>query len=154
MKEKCINKMKGIASSLKEYEILLSSPRLGVNTAVRLLAELGDILRFDNNRQVNAYAGIDLRHYQSGKFLGKDRINKRGNKRLRKLLFIIIQNMIKARRFGGNHIVDYYDKLKKPPYNKCHKVAAVACMNKLLKTLFILVTRNSHYDYRLAASIS
>ncbi|WP_460015465.1 transposase, partial [Lysinibacillus sp. CTST325] len=83
-----------------------SIPAIGANSAVRIIAEIGNIQRFDNNRQLNAYTGIDIRRYQS------------------------VQNMIRQRRFGGNHIVEYYDKLKTQPYNKCHKVASVACVNK------------------------
>lgn len=150
-KEKCIVKMSELAGELEEYNIYQSIPGIAINTAVRLIAEIGNIRRFDNNKQLNAYAGIDIRRYQSGKFIAKDKINKRGNKHLRKLLYIIIQNMIKQRRFGQNHFVDYYDKLKKQPYNKCHKVASIACVNKLLKSIFFLVTHNMFYDYRLAA---
>ncbi|WP_066070706.1 IS110 family transposase [Neobacillus soli] len=149
-KEACIKNMIAIAEKRLEYQILLSIPGIGPNTAIRLMAEIGDIVRFNNNKQLNAYAGIDIRRYQSGKTFYKDRINKRGNKHLRKLLFIIIQNMIKLRRIGNNHIVDYYDKLKTQPYNKCHKVASIACVNKLLKNIFFLVTHNLNYDYRLA----
>lgn len=150
-KEECIKKMVTLAKTMEEYGILLGIPGIGENTAVRLLAEIGDIRRFNSNKQINAYAGIDIRRFQSGKTFFKDKINKRGNKHLRKLLYIVIQNMIKQRRFGQNHFVNYYDKLKTQPYNKCHKVASIACVNKLLKTIFYLVTQNLNYDYRLAA---
>ncbi|MEK4659813.1 transposase [Bacillus sp. FSL H8-0534] len=150
-KEQCITKMVRLAESRTEYPIILSFPGIGPNTAIRLLAEIGDITRFENNKQLNAFAGIDIRRFQSGKTFFKDKINKRGNKHLRKLLFLIIQNMIKLRRYGQNHIVEYYDKLKTQPYNKCHKVASIACVNKLLKLLFYLITHNIHYDYRLTA---
>ncbi|MBZ8125713.1 IS110 family transposase, partial [Bacillus thuringiensis] len=73
------------------------------------------------------------------------------NKHLRKLLFLIIQNMIKQRRYQQNHIVEYYDKLKTQPYNKCHKVASIVCVNKFLKLLFQLITHDINYDYRLTA---
>jgi transposase len=149
-KNKCIKRMVQLAQKRNEYKILLSIPGIGPNSAVRLMAEIGDIERFENNKQLNAYAGIDIRRFQSGKTFYKDKINKRGNKHLRKLLFIIIQNMIKMRRFGQNHLVDYYDKLKTQPYNKCHKVASIACVNKLLKNIFFLVTHDMNYDYRLA----
>ncbi|HIW32831.1 MAG TPA: IS110 family transposase [Candidatus Paenibacillus intestinavium] len=151
-KEQCIDKMETLAEGLEEYRLLLSIPGIATNTAVRLIAEIGDIRRFDNPKQLNAFAGIDIRRYQSGKFIAKDKINKRGNKHLRKLLYIIIQNMVRLRRFGQNHFVDYYDKLKKQPYNKCHKVASIACVNKLLKTIFFLITHNMNYEYRLAAN--
>lgn len=150
MKKRCIEDMVRLAEKRAEYHILLSFPGIGSNTAVRLMAEIGDIRRFENNKQLNAYAGIDIRRYQSGKTFYKDKINKRGNKHLRKLLFIMIQNMIKLRRFGQNHIVDYYDKLKTQPHNKCHKVASIACVNKLLKIIFHLITHNITYDFRLA----
>ncbi|PFF54459.1 IS110 family transposase [Bacillus cereus] len=150
-KECCINKMVYIAEQRTEYDIILSLPGIGPNTAVRLMAEIGDITRFNNNKQLNAFAGIDIRRFQSGKTFFKDKINKRGNKHLRKLLFLIIQNMIKQRRYGQNHIVEYYDKLKTQPYNKCHKVASIACVNKFLKLLFHLITHDIHYDYRLTA---
>ncbi|MBK5345787.1 IS110 family transposase [Bacillus sp. TH44] len=150
-KEICISKMVYVAEQRAEYDIIRSLPGIGPNTAVRLMAEIGDITRFNNNKQLNAFAGIDIRRFQSGKTFFKDKINKRGNKHLRKLLFLIIQNMIKQRRYGQNHIVEYYDKLKTQPYNKCHKVASIACVNKLLKLLFYLITHNMHYDYRLAA---
>lgn len=150
-KEQCITKMVRLAESRTEYPIILSFPGIGPNTAIRLLAEIGDITRFKNNKQLNAFAGIDIRRFQSGKTFFKDKINKRGNKHLRKLLFLIIQNMIKLRRYGQNHIVEYYDKLKTQPYNKCHKVASIACVNKLLKLLFYLITHNIHYDYGLTA---
>lgn len=150
-KECCINKMVYIAKQRAEYDIILSLPGIEPNTAVRLMAEIGDITRFNNNKQLNAFAGIDIRRLQSGKTFFKDKINKRGNKHLRKLLFLIIQNMIKQRRYGQNHIVEYYDKLKTQPYNKCHKVASIACANKFLKLLFHLITHDIHYEYRLTA---
>ncbi|OUB77703.1 hypothetical protein BK744_08625 [Bacillus thuringiensis serovar zhaodongensis] len=115
------------------------------------MAEIGGITRFNNNKQLNAFADIDIRRFQSGKTFFKDKINKRGNKHLQKLLFLIIQNMIKHRRYGQNHIVEYYDKLKKQPYNKCNKIASIACVNKFLKLLFHFITLDIHYDYRLTA---
>ncbi|MET1176863.1 IS110 family transposase [Peribacillus simplex] len=150
-KKQCINDMVQLAEKRSEYKVILSFPGIGPNTAVRLIAEIGDIHLFENNKQLNAYAGIDIRRFQSGKTYFKDKINKRGNKHLRKLLFLIIQNMIKQRRYGQNHIVEYYDKLKTQPYNKCHKVASIACVNKFLKNIFFLISHNMNYDYGLAS---
>ncbi|BAU26446.1 transposase [Aneurinibacillus soli] len=149
-REALIRQMEEMSMHREDYQVLLSFPGIGVNTAVRLLAEIGDIRRFDNPKQLNAFAGIDIRRFQSGKTFFQDKINKRGNKHLRKLLYLVIQNMIKQRRFGNNHLVEYYDKVKTQPYNKCHKVASIACVNKLLKCLFYLITHNQHYEYQCA----
>ncbi|HDX9580813.1 TPA: IS110 family transposase, partial [Bacillus pseudomycoides] len=112
------------------------------------------ISRFDNHKQLNAYAGIDIRRFQSGTLFYKDKINKRGNSHLRKILYFTIQNMIRQRSFRNNHFVEYYDKLKMQPYNKCHKVASIACVNKLLKVAFHLITQNILYDYETASTCS
>ncbi|WP_078412155.1 IS110 family RNA-guided transposase [Priestia abyssalis] len=150
-REALIKQMAELSKERKDYQVLISFPGIGPNTAVRLIGEIGDLTRFDNHKQLNAYAGIDIRRFQSGTLFYKDKINKRGNSYLRKILYFTIQNMIRQRRFGGNHIVDYYDKLKTQPYNKRHKVASIACVNKLLKSLFHLITHDLHYDYQLAA---
>lgn len=89
-----------IAEQSAEYDIIVSIPGIRQNTAVRLMAEIGDITRFNNNKQLNAFTGIDIRRFQLGKTYFKDKINKRGNKHLQKLLFLIIQNIIKQRRYG------------------------------------------------------
>jgi Transposase and inactivated derivatives len=151
-REELIQQMVELSRKRKEYQVLIRIPGIGPNTAVRLIGEMGDLTRFDNHKQLNAYVGIDIRRFQSGTLFYKDKINKRGNSHLRKILYFTIQNMIRQRRFGGNHFVDYYDKLKTQPYNKRHKVASIACVNKLLKCLFHLITHNLHYDYRIAIS--
>lgn len=39
------------------------------------MAEIGDITRFTTNKQLNAFAGIVVRRFQSGKTFFKDKIN-------------------------------------------------------------------------------
>lgn len=135
------------ANVLSEFSILESIPGIGELTSALLLAELGDIRRFETNKQLNAYVGIDIRRYRSGTIYKKDRIQKRGNKRARKILYYTVQNMIKRQKYIDNHIIDYYYKMKKEPYTKKHKVAMIACMNRLLKTIHYLINTQQEYDY-------
>ncbi|WP_337970527.1 transposase, partial [Virgibacillus salexigens] len=95
-----------------------------------------------NANQLNAYVGIDIMRYQSGNTQYRDRINNRGNKKLRKILYFMIFSMISLRKKGQNHIVDYYDKLRIQPQRKPHKVAMIACINKFLKVAFHLIAHN------------
>ncbi|WP_017728219.1 IS110 family transposase [Halalkalibacterium ligniniphilum] len=146
-KEKLIKEMVTLSEEHIEYKVLLSFPGIGEATAVRLIGEFGDLRRFKNPKQLNAYVGIDIMRYQSGKTFYKDKINKRGNNKLRKILFYMIQTMIRLRTKTNNHIVEYYDKLKTQPQGKPHKVASIACVNKFLKVVFHLITHNITYDY-------
>ena len=98
-------------------------------TAVRIIGELGDIRRFKNHKQLNTYVGIDIMRYQSGNTIYKDKINKRGNNKLRKILYFMIESMIKLRKKSKNHLVDYYDKLKNAT---CEK-ASQSCVRSVYK---------------------
>lgn len=153
-KEQLVKQMSELSKERIEYQVLLSFPGVGEATAVRLIGEMGDLRRFKNHRQLNAYVGIDIMRYQSGNTFYKDKINKRGNNKLRKILFYMIQTMITHRQKTENHIVDYYDKLKTQPQRKPHKVASVACMNKFLKVAFHLITHGITYDYEAAVTSS
>lgn len=153
-KEQLVKQMVELSEERIEYQVLLSFPGIDETTAVRIIGELGDIRRFKNHKQLNAYVGIDIMRYQSGNTYYQDKINKRGNNKLRKILFYMIQTMITLRRKGNNHLVEYYDKLKTQPQRKPHKVASVACMNKFLKVAFHLITHGITYDYETASTCS
>ncbi|WP_442636727.1 IS110 family transposase [Rossellomorea marisflavi] len=140
------------AKTLPTFNILKSFPGIGEISAALFMGELGDLSRFSNHKKVNAFIGIDIRRYQSGKYTGQDHINKRGNSKGRKILYLIVRNMIRQQKAAPNHIVDYYYKLKKQPIPKKDKVATVACMNKLLKCIYSMIGNNTMYDYSHAAS--
>jgi transposase len=150
-KKQLIKQMVELSEERVEYQVLRSFPGIGETTAVRLIGEIGDLRRFQNHKQLNAYVGIDIMRYQSGNTFYKDKINKRGNKKLRKILYYMIQTMITLRKKTNNHIVDYYDKLKTQPQRKPHKVASIACVNKFLKVALHLITHNITYDYETAS---
>ncbi len=42
----------------------------------------------------------------------RDTINKRGNKKARRLLFWVVMNIIRGQHHYDNHVVDYYYKLE------------------------------------------
>lgn len=147
-----VDKMAKLSEDKKEYQVLLSFPGIKKTTACRIIAELGDIRRFKNNKQINAFVGIDTVRYQSGTIQHKDRINKRGNPRLRSILYFMIFSMLSAKGKGTNHLVDHYYKLKRQPQNKHHKVAIIACVNKFLKIAFHLIQHGILYDYEIASS--
>ncbi|WP_085650553.1 transposase, partial [Limosilactobacillus reuteri] len=94
-KEEVIKRMESITQRLPDYILYCSFPGIGKQTAAQLMGELGDISRFDNANQLNAFVGIDIRRCQSGTYLGQDHINKRGNPIARKLLYFTVGNMIR-----------------------------------------------------------
>lgn len=71
-----------------QQELLTSIPGIGTTTAVRILAEAGDLRRFADARAVAAYAGLTPRQYSSGtRVQRRTRLSKIGNASLRRALF-------------------------------------------------------------------
>lgn len=90
-KETLQGQLIGMARELPEHELYSSIPGIGELTSALLIGELGDVRRFETSNQLNAFVGIDIRRYQSGNYLGKDHINKRGNPKGRKIFFLVYE---------------------------------------------------------------
>ena len=130
-----LNEIVELAKNLPNYEIIKSIPGIAENLSSRILAEIGDIDRFDNASQLVAYAGIDPQIYQSGQISGLHlKISKKGNKKLRCLLYLAITCMIRTNR--DTTIVEFYKRKKADGLPA--RSALVASMNKLLRIIHSL----------------
>ena len=76
----------GNKSLLTHFNILKSIPGIGDISAFELLAELGPITRFASLKKVQSYAGLVPTLVESGGKEKKEKLQKRGNKRLRTTL--------------------------------------------------------------------
>ena len=142
-----LDEMVRLAKPLPEYDILLSIPGIAETTATSIIGELGDIRRFQSANQINAFIGIDLRHYESGNFLAKEHITKRGNPYARKILFKCIHNIASASHTNPCHIADFYEKRKRQSQVTSTKPHTIASMHRLIRTIHYLITHNKLYDY-------
>ena len=142
-----LEQMVELAQPLPEYEILLSIPGIAETTATSMIGELGDIRRFQSANQINAFIGIDLRHYESGNFLAKEHITKRGNPYARKILFKCIHNIAAASHTNHCHIEDFYEKRKRQSQTTSTKPHTIASIHRLIRTMYYLITHNKLYDY-------
>ena len=144
-----LNDMVALAQPLPEYDILRSIPGIAETTATSIIGELGDIRRFQSSNQINAFIGIDLRHYESGNFLAKEHITKRGNPYARKILFKCIHNIASASHTNPCHIADFYEKRKRQSTIASTKPHTIASIYRLIRTMYYLITHNKLYDYSL-----
>ena len=69
-------------------DLLTSIDGIADRTAALLLAELGDIQRFDSSKAVTAFSGLNPRLQESGKYKGHVRISRMGSARLRAGLYM------------------------------------------------------------------
>lgn len=117
------------------YHQLKTIPGIGENLAVRIIAEIGDVSRFDNHKKLVAYAGIDPKVYQSGQVTGAHlSITKKGNKHLRTLLYLAVSCSLKSKKETSIKIFYYKKRQQTNPLS--HKAALIACANKLLRIIY------------------
>ena len=134
-------------NDLKNLE---SIPGFAQTTAVRVLAELGDVRRFANPGKINAFIGIDPGRYQSGEKDASLSISKRGNAIARKLLYRAIGQIASAAKTNPCHIADYYENKKRSLQTKGFKKIAIASISRLLRTIYALIINDQTYDYDVA----
>ena len=79
--------MKRLAMLLPEYNIVIGFRGVGEIFAPQLMAEIGDIYRYDKKSSLVRFAGLEPVENKSGKFQGKETISKQGSPHLRKTLF-------------------------------------------------------------------
>ena len=128
-----------LGKKTKYFESINSIFGIGEFTTSLIIAEIGDINRFRNIKELTAYCGLDPSIKQSGKSINiKGPISKSGNKYLRKILFISILNILSLTRLchTENDIEIYYRKKRNE--GKHHYVATIACTTKLLRHIFVL----------------
>ena len=133
-----ITKMDELAMKLKEFEVVNKMKGVGSKTRARLIAEVGDIRKYNNANALIAFCGIDTPPYQSGKFNATERhITKRGNKHLRRISYEIVKSIKSSKPKEDNAV--YLFMLKKESEGKLKKVAKIAGMNKFLRIYYARV---------------
>ena len=103
----------------------MTIPGIGPVLSVTIVAEIVEIERFDNKKQVVSYAGLDPRVRQSGEKETTDAITKEGPPVLRWALGQAVLNVVKYDSALGN----FYTRMK---HRKQKQKALVATMRKLL----------------------
>lgn len=74
-------------SQIPHAEKILKISGIGENTLSGILAEMGDISRFDDVKEIQKLSGLNLVSCNSGKHNGQTKISHRGRKRFRYWLF-------------------------------------------------------------------
>lgn len=132
-----------LATELHEYELIQSIPGIGTRIAATILAEVGEIDRFDHAKKLVAFAGVDPSVFSSGKFTAtRNKITKRGSRRLRTTLYLAVRCGLRSSR--NQKLRAYYDK--KRAEGKPFKVAVIACVNKLIQWIYAILTKKEVFQ--------
>ena len=135
--------MEELVKEIPMAEKLLEIKGVGIKTVSGFLAEVGDISRFDNPKELQKLAGLALVENSSGKYKGETTISRRGRKRLRYLLFEVAMSLVgKNPEFGELH--HYYTTRKQNPLKKMQSLMAVAA--KVIRVFYAILTKGVDYN--------
>jgi len=136
------NKMTELAKESEHFEILTSLLGISDISAARFIGECRDLNSYEHYKQIEKFAGLNLRLSDSGKYEGRRRINKIGNKRLSKLIY---QMTTQTARFIPEVRIKF---LKRQIKKQCYRKNIIASSSVLLKLLMTLIKQKRPYEFR------
>jgi transposase len=125
----------------RQRDLMDSIPGIGPLTAAKLLAECRSLTRFDDVRQLVAFAGLNPAHHDSGSSIHhKATISKTGNAAIRAALYmpaVVAKRYNPRLRAFAQHLLDR---------GLCQMQVLVAVMRKLLHLIFGILKSGRPFD--------
>ena len=135
MRQKC--------RELPHAENIIQIPGIGETTMAGILAELGDISRFDDVKEIQKLSGMSLVACSSGKHKGETKISRRGRKRLRYWLFQAAKTaVVYSPEFKALH--KYYTTRADNSLKKMQSLVVIGC--KILRVVYTMLKTGAAYD--------
>ena len=128
------------------YNHLLSIPSVGPATARTVLAEMPPVHSFARVRDLAAWAGLTPALKDSGQKKGQSRMNKQGNPRLRKALYMPALVLYRSKQNNG--LVHFGRRLSAT--GKAPKAILGALMRKLLQVIAGVLKHSQPFNPSLA----
>ena len=141
--ERIEEKLRGKCREIPYAENILEIRGIGGHIMSGILAEMGDISRFDDVKELQKLSGMSLVTCSSGKHKGKTKISYRGRKRLRYWLFQAAKSAVShAEEFRILH--EYYTRREDNPLKKMQSLVVIAC--KILRVIYTILKTGRRYD--------
>ena len=134
-----------IFQNCPESRYLLSITGLGLINSAGLLAHIGDISRFSSVKQLPKLAGIvPTENNSAGHTTGETHISKKGRPNFRLVLYRSVLGLLRHNQM----FKEYTTRLTERPAHDNplkKKEAIIAAMNKLLRTVYALLTKHQMF---------
>lgn len=135
--------IKGKIIEVPYVDKLLEIKGIGLKTVIGFVAEVGDITRFKDAKEVQKLAGYSIVANESGKHKGESHISYRGRKKLRYVLYEAAISVVgHSPEFMRIH--QYYTTRPKNPLKKIQSIVTVAC--KLIRIFFLILKTGTTYN--------
>ena len=137
------NRLNEKCKEIPHAKNILEISGIGERILSGILAEMGDISRFDDAKELQKLSGLGLVSCSSGKHKGETRISHRGRKRLRYWLFQAARSAV-AHGEEYKWIHAHYTTRAENPLQKMQSLIVIAC--KLLRVIYTMLKTGKPYD--------
>ncbi|MBO6310463.1 MAG: IS110 family transposase, partial [Oribacterium sp.] len=124
-------------------EKLLAIKGVGFSSVAGFIAEVGDIGRFTDPKQIQKLAGLEITKLSSGKRKGKPGISKRGRRRLRRVMYEAARALMIWDPAFSDLFVYYRNRMCHPLGSMQAKIA-VEC--KAIRVFYAILKHGCDYD--------
>ena len=131
-----------IAMQNEKAKLLMTIYGIASVRALEIIAEIGDIKRFESSKKLCSYAGLVPGIKQSGTKIVFGRLIKQANKNLKYVLVETCWNLIRIKE--NNKFRDFYLKLSK---KKGKQKAICATARKLCCVVYAMLTKNQEFIF-------
>ena len=133
-----------LVAQIDGAERLLRIKGIGFITVAGFFAEVGDLSRFTDPKQIQKLAGLSVvTPDSSGKHNGQSEISRRGRKRLRMILFRAAVSMVKSNR-EMKMLHEYFTTREQNPLKKMQSLMAIA--GKIIRVFYGIMKNGTEYD--------
>ena len=135
-----------IERMLRYFDYKLTTiPGVNIATASKLIAEIGDIRRFQSADKLARYAGIAPIKFSSGG-KGKEQSSKQGNRELHGLFYFLAVSMVTVPKTGKpNQPIFYSYYQRKISEGKTKSQALVCIMRRLVNIVYGMMKNKTEY---------
>ena len=132
------------ATRVEDLQILRSIKGVGPKTGVPFLAEMGWVENFSSPKKLIAFAGMDPSVCQSGKFIGKSKLSKRGNRHLRRAIYLMTAAVVSQNAFFKAYF------LRRKKEGLIPQKALLATAHKLIRVIFAMLSHRTYFQVKMA----
>lgn len=151
LNEGIINIIKSDNEMRRKFEIVTKITGVGLLTAAIIVSEYGGFEMFSNYKQVISFAGLDVVENQSGRHVGKTKISKKGNSRVRRALFMPAFVCISRQH---EELTALFTRILIKNGNKLKMKAYVAVQKKILTYIYYAWKKEIDFSVTKEAKIS
>ena len=141
--EEIMTEIEIMIKEIKNTDKVLEIKGIGLLTVAGIIAEIGDISRFESAKQIQKLAGLSLMETSSGKHKGETSITRRGRKRLRQILFQASMPLV-AKNEEFKELHNHYITRDKNALKKKQSIVAISC--KLIRVVYAILKNGTKYE--------